>query len=172
MYPLYPFLGLNAAMALHIILAAFGSTDPHSMVSSIPARLKLFVVSAFVLGSFYVGALRTYGSVTAYSAPMEVLRPLQEPAMASSRDILCYGKEWYRYPSSYFVPKGMRTRFVKSEFDGLLPGEFMEASVGFGFWQTWLVPPGMNDENQEDIGKYVGVVLDEYPKSSPHAMTD
>ncbi|KAI9674133.1 MAG: mannosyltransferase [Caeruleum heppii] len=155
MYPVYPFLGLNAAIALHILLAAFGSTNPNSWTSKVSARLKLAVVFSLMLPALYAGLFRMLGVVTAYSAPLKVLKPLQQPDMVGSRDILCYGKEWYRYPSSYFVPKGMRTKFVKSEFDGLLPGEFGEATVGFGFWQTWLIPPGMNDQNEEDIGKYV-----------------
>lgn len=47
----------------------------------------------------------------------------------------------------------MRARFVKSEFRGLLPGQYAE---GGGWWEgTWRVPEGMNDENLEDVGKYV-----------------
>jgi alpha-1,2-mannosyltransferase len=50
----------------------------------------------------------------------------------------------------------MRAKFIKSEFDGLLPGEFFEPSEGFGLRPgTWLIPAGMNDENIEDMGKYV-----------------
>ena len=50
----------------------------------------------------------------------------------------------------------MRAKFIKSEFDGLLPGEFSEAKTGFGVWPgAWLIPSGMNDQNIEDMGKYV-----------------
>jgi alpha-1,2-mannosyltransferase len=50
----------------------------------------------------------------------------------------------------------MRAKFIKSEFDGLLPGEFSEAQTGFGMWPgAWLIPSGMNDQNIEDMGKYV-----------------
>ena len=76
--------------------------------------------------------------------------------MARAGDTVCFGKDWYRFPSSYFLPKGMHAKFVKSEFAGLLPGEFSEAKTGFGFFPgTWLVPRGMNDRNVEDPGKYV-----------------
>lgn len=48
----------------------------------------------------------------------------------------------------------MHAKFIKSEFSGLLPGEFSEAKLGF--WTgAWLSPPGMNDQNIEDMGKYV-----------------
>jgi alpha-1,2-mannosyltransferase len=67
---------------------------------------------------------------------------------------LCLAKEWYRYPSSYFLPNGVRAKFLKSAFDGLLPGEFPESKD----WTrpgTWMVPRGMNDENIGDPLKYV-----------------
>lgn len=156
MYPAYPALALNAATSLHIVLSAWGSTDAQSVFSKIPPQLKLLVVSVFVLSTFDVGALRTIGTMTAYSAPLSVYKPLQKEGVVKPGDHVCLGKEWYRFPSSYFLPGQSRAKFVKSEFSGLLPGEFSEANVGFGFFPgAWLIPSGMNDENKEDPGKYV-----------------
>lgn len=62
MYPAYPALALNAAVALHILLANFGSTDPQRLVSKIPPKLKLAIVSIPLLLSFNVGMLRTIGT--------------------------------------------------------------------------------------------------------------
>jgi alpha-1,2-mannosyltransferase len=156
MYPVYPALALNAAMALHIILVAFGDSDPKTLIGKIPARLKLFIVASCIIGSIDVGLARIYGTYTAYSAPLKIYEPLQNSSMASPGDSVCFGKDWYRFPTSYLLPNGMKAKFIKSEFDGLLPGEFSEAKTGFGFWSgTWLVPPGMNDMNREDPGKYV-----------------
>lgn len=39
---------------------------------------------------------------------------------------VCVGKEWYRFPSHYFLPEGAKLGLIKSHFDGLLPGEFKE----------------------------------------------
>jgi len=154
MYPAYPALALNAAMALHIILAAFGQSDPKTLIGKIPARLKLLLVSISIMGSIDIGAARIYGMYTAYSAPLKIYEPLER--LGQPGDSVCFGKEWYRFPSSYHLPKNMRAKFVKSEFSGLLPGEFSEAKTGFGFWSgAWLIPPGMNDQNIEDMGKYV-----------------
>ena len=156
MYPVYPFLGLNAAIALHSILVYLGSSDPSRLVGMVPARIKLGVVSVGVLLAIDAGVLRTFGMLTAYRAPLEVYSALQTSDLARPGEILCLGKEWYRFPSSYFLPKGMRAKFIRSDFDGLLPGEFNEAKIGFGFFSgTWLVPPGMNDQNIADPGKYV-----------------
>jgi alpha-1,2-mannosyltransferase len=157
MYPAYPCLALNAAMALHIILAAFGQSDPKTLVGKIPARLKLLVVSMVMIGSVDLGLARIYGIYTAYSAPLRIYEPLE--TVGSYGDSVCLGKEWYRFPSSYHLPKNMHAKFIKSEFNGLLPGEFSEARTGFGLWSgAWLEPPGMNDQNIEDPGKYVSQI--------------
>ena len=159
MYPAYPALALNAAMSLHIILAAFGHSDPRTLIGKIPPRLKLLVVSLMIIGSVDVGVARIYGIYSAYSAPLKIYEPLQNGTIGMRDDSVCFGKEWYRFPSSYHLPNGMRAKFVKSEFNGLLPGEFSEAKTGFGFWSgAWLIPAGMNDLNQEDLGKYVGLM--------------
>lgn len=156
MYPMYPALALNAAMALHIILAAFGRSDPTSLVGKIPAKLKLLIVSATILTSLNIGLARIYGIYSAYSAPLKVYEPLESGKVGSPGEWVCFGKEWYRFPNSYHLPNGMRAKFVKSEFDGLLPGEFAEERIGFGIWPgARLIPPGMNDQNIEDPGKYV-----------------
>lgn len=159
MYPMYPAIALNAAMALHIILASFGNSDPNTLVGKIPAKLKLILVSLVLLASVDIGVARIYGVYDAYSAPMKIYEPLQPSdngSIGAPGDSVCISKEWYRFPTSYFLPNGMKAKFVKSQFDGLLPGEFAEAKIGFGFWSgTWLMPAGMNDFNQEDMGKYV-----------------
>ena len=159
MYPAYPALALNAAMALHILLAAFGQSDPKTLIGKIPAKLKLLVVSIFVIGSIDLGVARIYGVYTAYSAPLAIYEPLQLGNVGSAGDSVCFGKEWYRFPSSYHLPQGMKAKFIKSEFSGLLPGEFATAKTGFGFWSgAWLIPSGMNDQNIEDTGKYVSSI--------------
>ncbi|MCJ1310281.1 mannosyltransferase [Agyrium rufum] len=158
MYPAYPFLALNAAVALHAILGYVGTSNPKTLVGRIPARLKLVFVMIPVLLAIDVGVSRTVGLLTAYRAPLKVYTVLSEPGVTKPGDTVCLGKEWYRYPSSYFLPTGVRAKFIKSEFDGLLPGEFSEAKIGFGLFPgTWLVPAGMNDQNIADPSKYVDV---------------
>lgn len=158
MYPMYPCLALNAAMSLHILLAAFGNTDPKTLVGKIPPSLKLLIVSIVMITSIDLGVARIYGIYTGYSAPLKIYEPLQDPTIGRSGESVCFAKEWYRFPSQYHLPNNMRAKFVKSEFNGLLPGEFSEASTGFGtFAGAWLPPSGMNDQNHEDMGKYVSI---------------
>ncbi|TID22070.1 glycosyltransferase family 22 protein [Venturia nashicola] len=174
MYPAYPLLALNAAMSLHIVLAYVGSSDPKIFFSKIPASLRLAAVIIITIGAIDLGLLRIVGMITAYSAPLKVYAPLQETGVSRFGDNLCLGKEWYRFPSSFFLPDGMHAKFIKSEFSGLLPGEFSEAKVGFGFFPgAWLEPAGMNDVNEEDFGKYTDIshcnfMVDSYfPGSEP-----
>jgi alpha-1,2-mannosyltransferase len=156
MYPAYPLLALNAAISLHIVLGYLGSTDPKIFISKIPARFKLAAAVLVVIVAMDLGLLRIVGMITAYSAPLKVYTPLEQSGVSQPGDLLCLGKEWYRFPSSFFLPNGMKAKFIKSDFSGLLPGEFSEAKVGFGLFPgARLIPSGMNDENKEDFGKYV-----------------
>ena len=156
MYPAYPLLALNASLTLHILLTFAGTLETGALVGRIPATLRMLIVVSFLLATVAVSQLRTVGMITAYSAPLKVYAPLMQPNATRPGDTVCLGKEWYRFPSSYFLPDGMKAKFIRSEFKGLLPGEFSEATIGFGLFPgTWLEPAGMNDENKEDAGKYV-----------------
>jgi alpha-1,2-mannosyltransferase len=152
MYPAYPALALNAAVAFHIILANLGSTDSKDLISKIPVHLRLLAIVSFVAVSFGLSAFRTVGTITAYGAPLDVYSQLHDKGMSNEGDTLCLGKEWYRFPSHYLMPKGVHAKFIKSEFSGLLPGEFADSHETWS--GTWKVPLGMNDENREDLGKY------------------
>ncbi|OJJ62832.1 hypothetical protein ASPSYDRAFT_55583 [Aspergillus sydowii CBS 593.65] len=158
MYPAYPFLALNAAIAFHMILSYIGSSSPKELIGRVPAKLKLAVVMSVILVAINGGLLRTLGAVTAYNAPLKVLRPLEQPEIAQPGDLVCFGKEWYRFPSSFFLPDGMRAKFIRSEFRGLLPGEFQDArDYPALFDGTSRTPEGMNDLNEEDAGKYTDI---------------
>jgi len=161
MYPLYPCLALNAAISTHILILNFSASTPNTISGRIPARLKLLIVTTAILSMSLLGIWRSLGLATAYSAPLSIFSPLSTPAHArNSGGIInvCIAKEWYRFPSSYHLPANARLKFVKSDFSGLLPGEFSEAQSGFGMFPgAWVVPRGMNDENIEDLGKYIDV---------------
>lgn len=163
MYPAYPFLAINAALSTHILLQAFGTPDRNKLMGKIPPGLRLTIATLVMLLSINIGLARVYSVYSAYSAPMSLYGPLGtgrpgESGIGGSGDSVCFGKEWYRFPSSYFLPRDMHAKFIPSEFRGLLPGEFSEARTGFGFWGgTWLPTSGLNDQNEEDPGKYVTI---------------
>lgn len=159
MYPAYPFLALSAALSFHIILTYLGSADRKELIGRVPTKLKIAAALSVVAIAFNAGLLRTLGMVTAYNAPLKIYEPLQDVEVAQSGDTVCFGKEWYRFPSSYFLPHDMRARFIRSEFRGLLPGEFPDApSYLERLGGASQLPSGMNDLNIEDPSKYVSTV--------------
>lgn len=156
-YPAYPALALNASVAIFIILANFGSTDRRDMISKIPIRLRYFITLFLVSCALALSVLRTVGTMKAYNAPLSIYKLLHDPSLAHPDDTVCLGKEWYRFPSHFLLPPDVEAKFIKSEFSGLLPGEFYEGisdSVPGMFPGATVEPPGMNDENREDLSKY------------------
>ena len=74
---------------------------------------------------------------------------------------LCVGKEWHRFPGHFFVPDGVRVDWVKSEFDGMLPGHFAETPLAGRLLErtmgTRVVPKDLNDLNKEAPSFYVSL---------------
>lgn len=70
---------------------------------------------------------------------------------------VCYGKEWYRYPSSFFLPstKTHRMRFIKSDFKGQLPKLYESEDSKYGRLKTRIIYEDFNDMNKEETSRYV-----------------
>eukprot|EP00049_Salpingoeca_infusionum_P009567 m.161836 g.161836 ORF g.161836 m.161836 type:complete len:179 (+) comp14367_c5_seq6:161-697(+) len=74
------------------------------------------------------------------------------PKLENERYRVCVGKEWYRYPSSFFLPTDtFEFSFVESEFRGQLPSKFLPELGTSG------IPPNMNAMNEEEPSRYVAV---------------
>lgn len=68
---------------------------------------------------------------------------------------ICVGKEWYRFPSSFFLPsERYNIGFLRSHFKGLLPKPFERGANG-----TSIIPSEMNDANREEPSRYVRLSL-------------
>ena len=79
---------------------------------------------------------------------------------------LCYGKEWYRFPSSFLVPNEVRVEYLKSHFDGILPKHFVERreevftsrrDVRRRLAIASSSPAGFNDRNEEEMDRYASI---------------
>ncbi|KAI8320796.1 hypothetical protein GQ54DRAFT_245605, partial [Martensiomyces pterosporus] len=134
----YPNLCFNAAVSLSLLhpLRAWAA----SMLGGAKRggqgksdRLNMAILlAAGALGLLRMAALNRY-----YSAPVNAFMELPgHSPKASGGDrpllplgpVVCMGKDWYRFPSSYWLPEGYRLEFIQSRFDGHLPGSF--APVG------------------------------------------
>lgn len=107
--------------------------------------------------------LNTTGLLPVYPADMpEADIPRVDLSPVHQFDLkLCWSKEWHTFPGHYLVPDGITVDFVKSEFDGLLPGHFMNLSSDSQMSHRWSrpgtrhIPERMNDLNQEEPAHYV-----------------
>ncbi|EMD41849.1 glycosyltransferase family 22 protein [Gelatoporia subvermispora B] len=79
---------------------------------------------------------------------------------------LCFGKEWHRFPGHYLVPDGVRVDWIKSDFNGMLPGHFLETEKKGGLLErvkgTRVIPRGLNDLNKEAAEFYVDAAECDY----------
>jgi alpha-1,2-mannosyltransferase len=138
----------------------------------------------------YIGLSRTVNMIVSYRAPLNIYSKLSQYILTNDRNRLanskehiniCVGKEWYRFPSSFFLPgNNVHLKFLRSDFRGLLPkpfefgpGERLIADA------TSRIPTGMNDENREEMDRYVSldqcdylVDLDLINQKEEHYMED
>lgn len=128
------------------------TTPSHSSTSLASTGSSLFTTLFLVLFTL-ISLSRTASLYMNYSAPFEVYGLLRQhgtnsishsllekvypntttiatdssPMQKKMKDLnLCVGKEWYRFPSHYFIPEGIRLRYLKSQFSGLLPKYYYE----------------------------------------------
>ncbi|KAF8078928.1 glycosyltransferase family 22 protein [Lyophyllum atratum] len=109
------------------------------------------------------GLLPTYSTTPEDEMPRIDLSPIKNFDLK-----LCVAKEWHRFPGSYLVPDGVSVEFVKSDFEGLLPGHFKNATGQGGSSSWWLrpetshIPASQNDLNKEEPSHYVPVDTCDY----------
>ncbi|WFD23565.1 dextrin dextranase [Malassezia equina] len=129
MYPIYPLLCVNAAVCLYLLRAA--TETVYLRLTRSPYRASHTVLfSALTLAplllAVVLGAMRTLALIHHYRAPLDLGMVLSH---MEGEHHLCYGKEWHRFPSHFFVPPSMRVDFVESEFDGILPHHFARTEM-------------------------------------------
>jgi len=90
-----------------------------------------------------------------YSAPIEIYSSLFERMKlvqaSSSRSNMhvCVGGEWYRFPSSFFLPDSLQLSYLPSSFKGQLPQPFPPGGVS-------VDPTGpFNNKNREEESRYI-----------------
>uniref|UniRef100_A0A0R3UN50 Mannosyltransferase n=1 Tax=Mesocestoides corti TaxID=53468 RepID=A0A0R3UN50_MESCO len=93
--------------------------------------------------------------IQGYSAPMFLTQHL--PFNDDPR-VLCIGRDWHHFPSHFLLPggnTGWRVNFLRSDFDGQLPGKYTE---GVGVFNATRSPSShFNDMNLPEEGTYFNV---------------
>ncbi|DAZ98957.1 TPA: hypothetical protein N0F65_000489 [Lagenidium giganteum] len=163
LFPVYPLLCLGAAVTLSAI--AFQTQRVFGPASAVGGAVTKLIVWG-TLGSYAVlSASRVTSNTLNYSAPLRVYQHLSEhvlPNQLTARGALlgpnaaatvCISKEWYRFPTSFFIPSNAtQVLFLKSSFSGLLPKPFEQHENG-----TSTIPSAMNNQNREEPSRYANV---------------
>lgn len=190
MYVAYPLLALNAAISIFLI-RSWTSRFAGVLGANIHTRVTVLRYTSVVilLGYTFLSVSRILAILTRYRAPFDVYSSLwseQAPDQLTNRNYIdedfpnnidapfknvCVGKEWYRFPSQFFLPSDTRLQFLKTSFEGQLPQTFEEDfKVGsyqvdgefkyyrqrvYGWYGARKAPEGFNDLNKENPNVYV-----------------
>ncbi|CAO3651769.1 unnamed protein product [Cunninghamella echinulata] len=164
LYVSYPLLALNAGICIYLLRSLVGRAA-RGLGADVNIRAYLLRYTSIVILFVYslISISRILALLTRYHAPMAVYASLwneRQDALIFPNTLqeeydtnpmkkelqVCVGKEWYRYQSSFFLPKDVRLRFISSEFNGLLPNTFPED------WS--MVKYSDNDSNGEKKDYY------------------
>ncbi|KAK9462148.1 Alg9-like mannosyltransferase family-domain-containing protein [Lipomyces oligophaga] len=154
-YIVYPLISLNGSIFVDFSLSIFSTWARKSGFSS---RLVFIWISCFFIFTtsmiIFIGLVRILALHSFYFAPIMTYSALLQQSTASPISNVCVGREWYRYPSSFFLQDNMRLKFIQSDFDGLLPTEFEG--------KPWTkaasrIPVGLNNVNKEEVSFYFPV---------------
>ncbi|CAI8037241.1 Alpha-1,2-mannosyltransferase ALG9 [Geodia barretti] len=159
LFPIYPLFCLSAVVTLHllpeILTVVLG-------VARMPRLLRRFFISHLPTLTLVVFLLLSLSRAVAlhigYGAPMDVYKSLNSHQILSFTEQfpevtevnVCVGKEWHRFPSSFFLPNNKwNLRFLESDFKGQLPGLYSRHDNS-----TSVIPDHMNDLNREEPSRY------------------
>ena len=199
MYIIFPSICYNSAVALHLTsqLVEWICLQV-KWLRPIFKKASQAVVWLCLMIFISLSLLRIYALYQFYHAPMPVYSKLANvpppglnsttwesikvdyhgnQAIYAQRELkVCVGKEWYRFPSHYFLPHGMKLGFVESGFGGLLPAYFKVLSQESVHIQDYLLKRDMvgyidaarsatrtlaepvervNDLNEPELDRYV-----------------
>ncbi len=152
MFVVYPAVISSAAAGLSSALV-LAQTLKHS---SLQKLTKFIIISGF-LASITLSIARTEALTQYYSAPFQIF--LDPKLDSTNAGTVCFGKDWYRYPTSFLLPENWNPEFIESDFDGLLPGKFQEiTSSRFGLFWDQSLATYRDDFNNQNVAQPLHMV--------------
>ena len=162
LFPMYPILCFAAAWCvdasiglMDLVLAKVlrqGKskirTGIHAFVAMIACTFSLSRTIA--LSQYYMAPIAIYTNLARATTTMATMDSSPAPAM----QMVCTCGEWYRFPSSFFLPKNTHLGFLRSSFTGQLPQAFSE--FGSKPESRHVLQP-FNDRNLEQTERYVNM---------------
>ncbi|XP_012284880.1 alpha-1,2-mannosyltransferase ALG9 isoform X1 [Orussus abietinus] len=161
LFPIYPMICLAGAVTVDVAQKLYFFV--RTQLSSVPITCHYLqytthiMVMAFLLCGF-LGLSRSLALYKGYYAPMEIM--LEANKLGSEGKVptdvnvnFCVGKEWYRFPNSFFFPSNnWRLQFLQSEFKGQLPQPFPDQENA-----TSIIQSNFNDLNREEPSRYFDI---------------
>ncbi|KAH3660305.1 hypothetical protein OGAPHI_006891 [Ogataea philodendri] len=144
LYPIYPLITLTASFFAAQITHLFGDSYLLAKTFTLLSKLVLFITVVSI------SVLRIISLDSNYGSPLALFRHLPSSKLDVIENV-CIGREWYHYPSSFFLHSNQRLRFVENGFRGMLPGDFAEPATNSWsdlFKSTSAKPTGYNNENK------------------------
>ncbi|PNF36246.1 Alpha-1,2-mannosyltransferase ALG9 [Cryptotermes secundus] len=159
MFPVYPLICLCGAITVDSIQKLwfrFCIRDVERGTHYLTHTAPIMVVAVLVCSLLSVS--RILALYIGYHAPLDLFMELNhlttERHLPTEQTVnICIGKEWYRFPSSFFLPDNRwQLQFLKSEFRGQLPQPYSSLPNA-----TSIIPPYMNNENREETSRYFDI---------------
>jgi len=149
LYPIYPLICLAASFT-------WISADGALKTLKLPNKCSAWLTLVLIICSSAISLSRIVGQYKGFHAPLDVFLELnrfsRENGHSNEGLNVCIGKEWYRFPSSFFLPINWKLLYLQSEFRGQLPRSFDPPPNG-----TWTIPSHMNDLNLEETSRYASL---------------
>ncbi|XP_069676625.1 alpha-1,2-mannosyltransferase ALG9 isoform X1 [Periplaneta americana] len=159
LFPVYPLICLCGAItvdAFQKLWFRFFVRDVEKRTHYLTHTAPIMVVA--ILVSSLLSVARILALYNGYHAPLDLFMELNnltaERKLPADQNInVCIGKEWYRFPSSFFLPDNRwQLQFLKSEFRGQLPQPYSSLPNA-----TSIIPEHMNDVNKEETSRYFDI---------------
>jgi alpha-1,2-mannosyltransferase len=148
---IYPTLCMAAALSVNCFHNFCRATiAPRSSALS---KLLSALMALGVLLSVAMSISRSAGLHINFGAPLKVYAHFNTVIASQTTGqhtpvTVCVAKEWYRYPSTFFLPNTAKVLWLRSSFAGLLPQPFSP-------WPgAQLLHSHFNDRNKEDASAY------------------
>ncbi|KAK3605574.1 hypothetical protein CHS0354_005879 [Potamilus streckersoni] len=157
LFPIYPFFILLGAVSVDYIQKFWSWLFPSKEANHYTDNTLWIPVFGGVVFSL-LSVSRIVALYQGYHAPLDLFVELNRFAADSKIHTLppdkpvhvCMGKEWYRFPSSFYLPgDNWSLHFLRSEFKGQLPKPYSSGPDA-----TKIIPSDMNDLNKEEMSRY------------------
>ncbi|CAL1289019.1 unnamed protein product [Larinioides sclopetarius] len=172
LFPIYPMICLAGALTVDTVQKIFHHLFVRKKFIDYLDSTSWISIS-FCTMFCIISLSRTVILYKGYHAPIETFMELGKYSLDENLHPLppeypvnvCMGKEWYRFPSSFFLPDNWNLKFLKSEFKGQLPKPYSDLPNA-----TKIIPTDMNDLNLEEPSRYVDIKSCDYIVDSdyPH----